>query len=97
MELSRVVRGLQSTAEMGKMRASAVWQWFRAESESTLQLDAQACCNEAGASQNEGEPPSTALKRWLERQEAMWLLVFDNAEDTEALRPHLPLRGHLRL
>ena len=46
-----------------------------------------------GASQNEGEPPSVALKRWLERQTATWLLVFDNAEDSAALRPHLPEGG----
>jgi 5-methyltetrahydrofolate--homocysteine methyltransferase len=33
MELSRVVRALQSEGERGAMRARAVWQWFRAESE----------------------------------------------------------------
>jgi 5-methyltetrahydrofolate--homocysteine methyltransferase len=39
MELSRVVRALQSEAEGGRMRAGAVWQWFRAESEgNTLRI-----------------------------------------------------------
>jgi 5-methyltetrahydrofolate--homocysteine methyltransferase len=33
LELSRVVRALQSEGERGALRASAVWQWFRAESE----------------------------------------------------------------
>jgi len=39
MELSRVVRALQSEAEAGAMHARAVWQWFRAESEgNTLRI-----------------------------------------------------------
>ncbi|NNE42577.1 MAG: methionine synthase, partial [Gemmatimonadetes bacterium] len=39
MELSRVVKGLQSEAERGGMRARAVWRWFRAESEgNTLRI-----------------------------------------------------------
>jgi len=33
MELSRVVRALQSEGERGALTASAVWQWFRAEAD----------------------------------------------------------------
>ncbi|MGH2570410.1 MAG: methionine synthase [bacterium] len=39
MELSRVVRALQTEGERGALVASAVWQWFRAESDgNTLRL-----------------------------------------------------------
>jgi 5-methyltetrahydrofolate--homocysteine methyltransferase len=39
MELSRVVRGLQTDGESGALTANAVWQWFRAESDgNTLRL-----------------------------------------------------------
>ncbi len=68
---------------------AGVW-WFRAESKTTLQLDAQDACQAAGAMIQPGEAPAIALKRWLERQEARWLLVYDNAEEVTALRPYLP-------
>lgn len=68
---------------------AGVW-WLRAESEDTLQQDAQACCAAVSAPLPEGEAPTAALKRWLERQTLPWLLVYDNAENVAALRPHLP-------
>ena len=68
---------------------AGVW-WFRAESETTLQLDAQAACEAAHAPIAQGETPAAAFKRWLERQPTSWLLVYDNAEDVAALRPYLP-------
>ncbi|MBI2305846.1 MAG: tetratricopeptide repeat protein [Rhodocyclales bacterium] len=68
---------------------AGIW-WFRAETDTTLQLDAEECCKQVGAAIAQGETPSTALKRWLDRQAAPWLLVYDNAEDAEHLRPHLP-------
>ncbi|MBK7956349.1 MAG: tetratricopeptide repeat protein [Candidatus Accumulibacter sp.] len=71
---------------------AGVW-WFRAESETSLQLDAQDACQAAGAMIQPGELPAIALKRWLERQETRWLLVYDNAEEVAALRPYLPGGG----
>jgi tetratricopeptide (TPR) repeat protein len=71
---------------------AGVW-WFRAESDTTLQLDAQDCCQTVGAPIQDGETPSAALKRWLARQTTPWLLVYDNAEEVAALRPHLPQAG----
>ena len=68
---------------------AGVW-WFRAESETTLQLDAQAACEAIPAPIAQGETPAAALKSWLERQQTSWLLVYDNAEDVAALRPYLP-------
>ena len=68
---------------------AGVW-WFRAESETTLQLDAQAACEATHAPIAQGETPAAAFKRWLERQPTSWLLVYDNAEDVAALRPYLP-------
>ena len=76
-------------------RYAGVW-WLRAETDTTLQLDALDCCRFIGAAVGEGESPSLALKRWLGQVEpgaAPWLLVFDNAEDPAALRPNLPERG----
>jgi hypothetical protein len=70
-------------------RYVGVW-WFRAESDVSLQLDARDACTEVSASVNGGELPSRALVRWLAAQPGTWLLVFDNAEDPAALRPHLP-------
>ena len=70
---------------------AGVW-WLRAETESTLQLDARDACLEVGAVIAEGEPPAQALKRWLDGQRGgpPWLLVFDNAEDPASLRAWLP-------
>jgi TIR domain len=69
-----------------------VW-WLRAEADNTLQLDARDACIEAGAPLADGEVPSAAFKHWLGGQEQSWLLVFDNAESADALRPHLPQGG----
>jgi hypothetical protein len=58
---------------------AGVW-WFRAETEVTLQSDARDTCQATGVSIAEGELPTTAIMRWLERQQQPWLLVFDNVE-----------------
>ena len=74
-------------------RYAGVW-WFRAESEGALQADAGKLCEHAKVFVPDGERPSQALKRWLERGEGRWLLVFDNAAGPDALRPHLPQAGN---
>ena len=74
-------------------RYAGVW-WFRAESETSLQLDALALCQAVNAPIAEGEAASAALKRWLAGQQAPWLLVYDNAEAVAELRPHLPEGRH---
>ena len=74
-------------------RYAGVW-WFRAESEGALQADAGKLCEHAKVFVPDGERPSHALKRWLERGEGRWLLVFDNAAEPDALRPHLPQAGN---
>jgi tetratricopeptide (TPR) repeat protein len=71
---------------------AGVW-WFRAETDGTLQADARDACQETGAGLVDAEPPTGTFKRWLMRQEQPWLLVFDNAENAAALRPHLPTGG----
>ena len=74
-------------------RYAGVW-WFRAESEGGLQADAGKLCEHAKVFVPDGERPSQALKRWLEREEGRWLLVFDDAADPDALRSHLPQAGN---
>lgn len=76
---------------------AGVW-WLRAESASgqgdaLLQQDALAACAAVGVSVPEGASPSQVLKQWLGGQKAPWLLVFDNADDADALRKHLPVPG----
>ena len=77
-------------------RYAGVW-WFRAESEGALQADAGKLCEHARVFVPDGERPSHALKRWLEREEGRWLLVFDNAAEPVALCPHLPQAGNHHL
>ena len=77
-------------------RYAGVW-WFRAESEGALQADAGKLCEYGKVFVPDGERPSQALKRWLERKEGRWLLVFDNAAEPDALRPHLPQTGNHHL
>ena len=77
-------------------RYVGVW-WFRAESEGALQADAWKLCEHAKVLVPDGERPSHALKRWLEREEGRWLLVFDNAAEPDALRPNLPQAGNHHL
>ena len=77
-------------------RYAGVW-WFRAESEGALQADAGKLCEHAKVFVPDGERSSQALKRWLEREEGRWLLVFDDAAEPDALRPHLPQAGNHHL
>ena len=70
---------------------AGVW-WFRAEDPASVEIDALACCTECGVAVPEGSKPSAALKRWLAGQPS-WLLVYDNAEDVEAVRGFLPDGG----
>ncbi len=75
-------------------RHAGIW-WLRAETDTALQVDALACCKRVGAVIDDGEKPAHALKRWLGQLApgACWLLVFDNADDLQAVRPYLPERG----
>lgn len=74
-------------------RYAGVW-WLRAGIDNTLQLDARDACDQVGAAVAEGELPTLAFKRWLDRQDATWLLVFDNAESAQTLHRHLPQGSH---
>ena len=74
---------------------AGVW-WFRAEDPASVEIDALACCTECGVAVPEGSRPSVALKRWVAGQPS-WLLVYDNAEDVEAVRGFLPDGGRHHL
>lgn len=73
-----------------------VW-WFSAETDTGLQLDALTACTEVGAPIPHGQTPTAGLRHWLEQQNLPWLLVYDNAEKVESLRPWLPRAGPHRI
>jgi hypothetical protein len=69
---------------------AGVW-WFRAETATTLQLDAGEACQATGTVVAAGELPMVAFMRWLGQQQQRWLLVFDNVEyDPESKHTTLP-------
>jgi tetratricopeptide (TPR) repeat protein len=75
-----------------RRRYAGVW-WLRAETEATWQADAADACVAAGAPPSNTEGASIAFARWLDQQDAPWLIVYDNVEGPEALKAHLPRFG----
>ncbi|GAB6041644.1 hypothetical protein JCM17961_23190 [Endothiovibrio diazotrophicus] len=65
-----------------------VW-WVRAETEATLKADLLALAYKAGFPIRREEETLDAVKQWLEESDR-WLLIFDNAEHPDSLRPFLP-------
>ena len=45
-------------------------------------------------SQRDAEAVSTVLKQWLAEANTDWLIVFDNADDLDILKPFWPPAGH---
>lgn len=71
-----------------------VW-WVRAEQPATLQADYAALADELGLAERDHRDQGVvvaAVRGWLERNQR-WLLVVDNAEDADSVRPLLPRGG----
>ena len=72
----------------------AVW-WVRAEQPSTLAADYAALAGPLGLPER-AEPDQAAVVQAVRRhlgQSRRWLLVFDNADDPDAVPPYLPQGG----
>ena len=70
-------------------RYAGVW-WFNADNDTTLALDALKLCRDRKLAVPQGQLAITTARDWLVQQTKPWLVVFDNAEDPESIRTHLP-------
>ncbi|CAA9366238.1 MAG: hypothetical protein AVDCRST_MAG93-7999, partial [uncultured Chloroflexia bacterium] len=73
-----------------------VW-WLQAQSDATITSDyvvlARALQLPGADAQDQTQVAAAAI-RWLERSGQSWLLIFDNAERQDAIRPFLPRMGN---
>lgn len=71
-----------------------VW-WVRSETAATLGADYASLASELGLPEKDAAEQQVvvdAVRLWL-REHSGWLLVFDNAEKQEDIRPYLPQGG----
>ena len=67
---------------------AGVW-WLQAETMAGLAQDCVLFCSKQGLQLAPGEAPFPVMNAWL-AQQSNWLLVYDNAEDAQALQAVLP-------
>jgi tetratricopeptide (TPR) repeat protein len=94
----------QLAAEYARARLAAGWRlvaWVHAENTGTLLAGLAAVADGAGPSEGgtrrDPSDPGLMLRRRLETDGDRCLLVFDDAEDPDALRPFLPAGGAARV
>jgi tetratricopeptide (TPR) repeat protein len=108
-----VVQVLTGTAGTGKTQLAAAyaraklaagWRfvaWVNAGNAGSLMADLAAVADAAGLSDGAfGPDPADAgqaVRRWLEADGQRCLLVFDDAQDPEMLRPFVPVSGAARV
>ena len=71
-----------------KREYEGVW-WLQAETMAALEQDCVLFCSKQGLQLAPGEAPWSVMNGWL-AQQRNWLLVYDNAEDAQALQAVLP-------
>lgn len=72
---------------------AGIW-WFRAERSDLLETDFALLCTDCGVPRDRQAEPFNDAMRWLADQ-PRWLLVFDNADLPEEVRPYIkPFRQH---
>ena len=71
-----------------KNEYAGVW-WLQAETMEGLAQDCVLFCSKQGLQLAPGEAPFPVMNAWLAQQNN-WLLVYDNAEDAQALQAVLP-------
>ena len=103
----QAVTGLRGTgttqlaAEYARARLAAGWRmvaWVNAESTGTLLAGLAAVADAAGLSEGGArQDPGLLVRRRLETDGDRCLLVFDDVQDPEMLRPFLPVGGAARV
>ena len=101
---NRGVGKTQLAAAYARARLASGWRliaWINAWSEASM-LTGLAAAAEASAGPDGGYPPGAAeagqaFRRWLEAEGSRCLLVFDDAQDLDLLRPFLPTAGAARI
>jgi hypothetical protein len=85
-------------AERHRANYRATW-WIRAQTEPTMRADLTALGVRLGwvAADKQEEPALAAVAERLRHEGDDILLIFDNATDADALKPHLPSGGAARV
>ena len=91
----------QLAAEYARAKLADGWRlvaWVNAEDIATLQAGLAAVADAAGLSEGStGQDPGLMVRRRLETDGDRCLLVFDDVEDPDAVRPFIPVGGAARV
>jgi tetratricopeptide (TPR) repeat protein len=92
----------QLAAAYARLRVGEGWPvvvWVTAESAEQIAAGLADLADAAGIRTNDSDTETAAVValRWLRQHEGPCLLVYDNAEDPEILRPWLPNAGHVQV
>ena len=91
----------QLAAEYARAKLADGWRlvaWVHAEDTATLQAGLAAVADAAGLSEGStGQDPGLMVRRRLETDGDRCLLVFDDVEDPDAVRPFIPVGGAARV
>jgi len=95
----------QVAATYARAKLAAAWRlvaWVNAENRGSLLAGLAAVADAAGLSEGGGSGRAAAdaglaVRHWLEADGDRCLLIFDDAEDPDALRPFIPVEGAARV
>ena len=94
----------QVAATYARAKLAAAWRlvaWVNAENRGSLLAGLAAVADAAGLSESGSgrgaADAGLAVRHWLEADGDRCLLIFDDAEDPDALRPFIPVEGAARV